>query len=84
MSHTAAQMVMVEPAPFEAGVDNQWSEFSTSHGLKKSDIMTRQRYFENSRSFVHYMHTLVEHVLSENEDANSRTPIKALITNQDT
>lgn len=48
-------MVMVEPAPFEAGVDNQWSEFSTSHGLKKSDIMTRQRYFENSRSFVHYM-----------------------------
>ena len=43
----------MEPAPFESGrpgINTRWSQVSKGHGLSESDIMSRQRYFENSRS----------------------------------
>ena len=42
----------METAPFESGrpgISGQWSHVSRGHGLSDFDIVSRQRYFENSR-----------------------------------
>ena len=51
--NAATNRVMMELAPFEntgqPGIKSRWSQVSKGHGLSESDIMGRQRYFENSR-----------------------------------